>query len=276
MKFPKLLETLTRSPLLMTPGSVESILTVFQQHMAMSAADFKLARDGKDYCGDKVELEQMVIEGSLAMIPIKGPLGIDLGVFEKGAGATDYMDIIADCRAAYDDPNVENIIGIFDTPGGMWGGLPEATNVIAQSPKPFYAYVPPGGQCCSAGIHLAAACSGRFLAPSAQTGSIGVYCAYSDMSEMAKMRGVKIKVFSSGKYKGMGVPGTTLTDAQEQYLQDSVIELANEFYAHIRASMGDVPDEAMQGQSFRAAEAVKLGLANEIVESLAEMKSYFA
>ena len=100
MRLPKLLETLTRTPLLMTPASVESILTLFQQHALLSGPDFKAAREGKDFCGDKVELDQMVIEDSLAIIPVKGPLGIGLDAFEKGAGATDYVDIMSDTESA--------------------------------------------------------------------------------------------------------------------------------------------------------------------------------
>ena len=207
MKFPKLLEVLTRTPLLMTPGSVESILDLFQQHRTMTVEDFLAAREGKNLCGGTVDMEQMTVEGSLAMIPIKGPLGVGLDAFEKGAGATDYGDIMEDIDEANDNPEVDRILGIFDTPGGMWGGLVETANAIADSPKPFDAFVPPGGACASAGMYLAAACRSRFLSPSAQVGSIGVYCAYLDSSEAACRRGVKVKVFSSGKYKGMGVPG---------------------------------------------------------------------
>ena len=274
MRLPKLLEILTRTPLLMTPGAVESILTLFQQHAMMSAADFKAAREGKDFCGDKVELEQMVIEDGVAMIPVKGPMGVGLDAFEKGAGATDYADIIADIAAANENEAVQNILFIGDTPGGMWGGLLECANAISESEKPTWWYCPPGGTTASAGMFLAAACNGRFLSPSASAGSIGVYCAYTDLSEMAAQRGIKIKVFSSGMYKGMGVPGTSLTADQEQYLQDQVLELAEEFYNHIRYNLGEIPDDAMQGQMFRAPEAKALGFADEIVKSLDEMKSF--
>src|SRR5208283_732320 len=150
MRFPKLIETLTRTPLLMTPASVDSILTLFNQHALMSRDDFKAAREGKDFCGGAVELEQMLIEDSLAIIPIKGPLGIGLDAFEKGAGATDYADIMADLQTANDDPRVENIIAIFDTPGGMFGGLIECADAIAASEKPVYAFMPMGGTVASA------------------------------------------------------------------------------------------------------------------------------
>jgi|ERR1035437_295052 ClpP class serine protease len=278
MRLPKLLETLTRTPLLMTPGSVESILTLFQQHAMMSAADYRAAREGKDFCGDNVELEQMTIEGRFAIIPVKGPLGIGLDKFEKGAGATDYADIMADIskanELAKENSKLQNILFLGDTPGGMWGGLVECADAISESELPTWWYCPPGGITASAGMFLAASCNGRFLAPSAQAGSIGVYCAYTDMSEMAKQRGLKVKVFSSGTYKGMGVPGTTLTPDQEDFLQNSVMELADEFYNHIRANLGEVPDDAMQGQMFRAPEAKAIGFCDEIVKSLDEMKTF--
>ena len=274
MKLHKLLETLTRSPLLLSPGAAESILTLFQQHAGLSAADFKAAREGKDMCGDSVDMEQMAVEGDLAIIPVKGPLGCGLGAFEKGAGATDYADICKDIQEANENPQVQNILLNMDTPGGMWGGLVECAAAIAESGKPVYAFVPPGGICASAGMYLAAACQGRFLSPSAQAGSIGVYCAYTDMSAMAEARGIKVKVFSSGTYKGMGIPGTSLTADQEQYLQDNVMELAEEFYDHIRTNLGDIPDSAMQGQMFRADEAVKLGLADDVIRSLDDLKKF--
>lgn len=274
MKFPKLLETLTRTPLLMTPGSVESILTMFEQHATLSREDFAATRDGKDMCGGKVDIEQMTIEDGMALIPVKGPLGVGLDAFEKGAGCTDYADIIRDIAEANDNPKVENIIGVFDTPGGTWGGLIECANAIAESEKPFYVFVPPGGTVASAGMYLAACAAGRFLCPSAQAGSIGVYCAYTDMSERAAQMGVKVKVFTSGKYKGMGVPGTSLSAEQEQHLQDHVMELAQEFYDHMRANLGDIPDDAMQGQMFRAQTAVELGFADEVVSGLEQLKGF--
>jgi ClpP class serine protease len=274
MKFPKLLETLTRSPLLMTPGAVESILTLFENHATMSREDFQAAREGKDVCGGKVDLEQMSIEDGIAMIPVKGPLGVGLDSFEKGAGCTDYADIIRDIAEANDNPKVENIVGIFDTPGGTWGGLLECAQAISDSEKPFYVFVPPGGSVASAGMFLAACAAGRFLSPSAQAGSIGVYCAYMDTSARAEAMGVKVKVFTSGKFKGQGIPGTSLSAEQEEHLQDHVMELAQEFYDHMRANLGDIPDDAMQGQMFRAQQAVQLGFADDVVSSFDQLKSY--
>lgn len=274
MRPAKLLEILTRTPLLMKPETMESILTMFHQHATMERDEFKAAREGKDFCGGTVELEQMTVDGTLATIPCKGPLGIGLDAFEKGAGATDYQDIMDDIEAANQNPKVENILLVMDTPGGMWGGLLECAAAIADSEKPVYCFVPAGGMTASAGMFLAAACAGRFLSPSSQAGSIGVYCAFLDTSKIAEARGYKVKVFSSGTYKGMGYPGTSLSAEQEELLQNQVMDLAQEFYDHMRGNLGEIPDEAMQGQMFRAAEAVKLGFADDIVRDIDELKEF--
>jgi ClpP class serine protease len=265
MKHHQILEALTLTPLLITPSAADALRKMFEQHMTMSADEFKAAREGVDYCGNEVELEQMTIEDGIAKIPVNGPLGIRLGKFEKGAGAVDYLDIMADIKTAEADPHVENIVLYFDSPGGMASGLPECTAVIDACSKPIYAFVPSGALCCSAAYWLAAACSGIFVCPSAQLGSIGVYCAYMDLSKMADMRGIKVKVFASGIYKGMGLAGTSLSDDQEQFLQDSVMKLADEFYAHVQGNRPGVPDAAMQGQSFRADEADDNGMVDDIL-----------
>ncbi len=274
MRLPKLLETLTRTPLLIAPASADSILAMFQQHALLSRDDFNAAREGKDYCGDKVELDKMTVEDALAIVPVKGPLGCGLDAFEKGAGATDYADVMEDVANANANPQVQNILLYMDTPGGMWGGLLECADAIAESEKPVYAFVPPGGTVASAGMYLAASCQGRFLSPSASAGSIGVYCAYMDLSDMAAKRGIKVKIFSSGAYKGMGVAGSSLTAAQEDLLQAEVMDLADKFYQHMRENLGAIPDDAMQGQMFGAPTAVKLGFADAIVKNLDEVKRF--
>ena len=274
MKYAQILETLTRTPLLMAPASADSLLHLFQAHAALSAEDFKAAREGVDMCGDKVAMEQMTIEGGIAAIPINGPLGIRLGKFEKGAGAVDYLDIMRELKEAQENDAVSAIVLHFDTPGGMFSGLPETADLIASSDKPIYSYVPAGAMCCSAGMWLAASTDGIFASQSASVGSIGVYSTFTDMSAMAEARGIKVKLFTSGKYKGMGVPGTSLSADQETHLQESVMSMAEDFYNHIRENRSGVPDSAMQGQSFRAAEAMKNGLVDDVIKEYGELLSY--
>lgn len=268
MKYPQLLELLTRTPLLITPGARDSLLTLFESHATLSAAEFAATRQGTGVCGETIDLESMTIdEDGIAHIPIGGPLGLRLGGFEKGAGAVDFLDIQKDLADAQDDPAVKAAILHFDSPGGTVSGTPETADAIDAFDKPIYAFSA-GGTIASAAYWLAAATDGIWVTRSAVVGSIGVYTAYLDLSAMAAQRGIKVKMFSSGVYKGMGAPGTSLSRAQEKYIQESVMSIAEDFYNHVRARRNDVPDEAMQGQVFRGNEAIKAGLVDKIVADI--------
>jgi signal peptide peptidase SppA len=263
MKYPKLLVHAHQRPLLIDDAARVSLLKLFEQHATLSAAEFRAQREGSGRCGEKVEMEQMEVVDGVAIIPIGGPIGRGLGSFEKGAGAVDVDDVADELDQAEEDPEVRSILLDIDSPGGMVSGTPELADRILAVEKPIYAFS--AGMIASAAYWLAAATDGIFATKSADIGSIGVYAPFADVSEMAKMQGVKIKVFSSGTYKGMGVPGTSLTKPQSDFLQDRVMQLAEMFYEHVRTMRGDVADENMQGQVFKAELARANGLIDDVV-----------
>ena len=248
---------------MITPGAREGLLNLFQQHATLSAAEFKAAREGTGPCGEEVEIDQMEIIDGIAHIPISGPIGYRLGSFEKGAGAVDVQDIEDEIDQAEEDPNVRGIIFDIDSPGGMVTGTPELADRIKQIEKTCYAFS--GGVILSAAYWLAAATDGIFLTKSADAGSIGVYAPFKDLSGMAEKIGIKVQVFTSGKYKGMGVPGTSLSKDQQALMQERVIEIAGMFYQHVQDCRPDVDQESMQGQVFKAAVAKAKGLIDDVV-----------
>ena len=87
MKYHQIMTALMEEPLLLTPASHASLVRLFDEHRGLSAEEFQARREGVDLCGEEVELEQMEIIDGIAHIPIGGPIGKDLGKFEKGAGA---------------------------------------------------------------------------------------------------------------------------------------------------------------------------------------------
>ena len=269
MKYHQILSILREQPLLITPEAHASLLALFDEHRTLSAAEFNAKREGTGACGETIELEQMLIEDGIAQTPIGGPIGRGLGSFEKGAGAVDVADIEDDLNVAEEDEECRVILLNFDSPGGMVSGTPELADRIAAVQKPIYSFTP--GLMCSAAYWLAAASDGIFATKSANIGSIGVYMPFADYTEMAKQKGIKIRVFSSGKYKGMGVPGTSLTKDQETLLQEEVMKIAGMFYEHVQANRPDVPDDAMQGQAFMGAEALEMGLIDNLVRDRSEM-----
>lgn len=274
MKLPKILSVLKDEPAFCVPGYRHTLLEIFQQHAELSRIEYQSKRTGKTSSGANLDVEQMEKRGSVAIIPVGGPIGQGFGEFEKGAGAVDVDDIKSELRASDADDEIENIIMNFDTPGGMVVGTPELGEFIKTIEKPVYAFT--RGQMCSAGYWLAASCDGIFATKSADIGCIGVCASFYDMSKMADMAGIKVKVFGSGDYKGMGTPGTSLTPKQEILIQQRIMSLADMFYSHVRAERGQIADADMQGQTFKGQEALEKGFIDDLMPDLDALISFLS
>lgn len=272
MNLAQIYSVLQGEPLFCRAGYRETLLELLNQHRAMSATEFKHARTGKAKSGQDNEVEQAEVVDGIARIPVSGPIGQGLGEFEKGAGAVDVDDIREELDEAEDNEEVNTILLNFDSPGGMVAGTPELGQRILAVEKPIYAWS--RGQMCSAAYWLGCCTNGVFCTPTSTIGSIGVCMSFMDLSKMADMAGIKVKVFGSGEYKGMGQPGTSLTARQEIYLQDRVKKLADMFYDHVRAQRGAVEDEDMQGQTFSGMEAEGKGFVDGLMNNLGELEEF--
>ncbi len=270
MKYHQILTALTREPLLIMPASAASLFQLFSEHATLDSDQFRAAREGIGMCGETVDLAQMEIEDGIATIPVGGPIGAGLGKFEKGAGAVDVADISSELDAAEESDEVNGIILHFDSPGGMVSGIPELSDKIASINKPVWSFTE--GTMASAAYWLASATDNIFATKSSDVGSIGVYLPWIDSTEALAMKGVSVKLFTSGKYKGMGFPGTQLTADQEALLQSRVMDIANSFYSQVKSTRGDVADETMQGQSFSGVQAVQCGLVDCTVQDMQEVR----
>jgi len=264
MKYHQIISTL-QGPLLILPASGAALLQLFAEHRALDIADFLAKREGTDICGAAVDLEQMEIIDGVAHIPVSGPVGRGLGKFEKGAGAVDYSDIADDLDQAEADPQVIGAILDIDSPGGMAAGLPELTDRILAFDKPIYSFS--AGLMCSAAYWLGCAADAVFATQSATVANVGVYAAFLDMSAAYKAQGAKVDLFTSGKYKGMGFPGTALTKDHRHEMQARVDELAAMFKTHVQAMRPDVLDEDLQGQALFGHPAADRGFVDQVVSS---------
>ncbi len=249
-----------------------ALLEIFQQHADLDRDTFRAGRTGKAKSGQDLEVEQMEIRDGVAIIPIGGPIGMGLGEFEKGAGAVDVDDVQEELAQAEMDEEVKSIILNFDSPGGMVTGTPELADRIMEVQKPIYAFT--RGSMASAAYWLAAATDGIFATRSADIGCIGVCAAFYDLTKMADMAGIKVKVFGSGVYKGMGTPGTALSPEQDMWMKDRVMKLAGEFYQHVRDQRGMIADGDLQGQVFKGEEALTKGFIDGVMKDIGELEDF--
>lgn len=199
---------------------------------------------------------------SMAVIPVQGVIGrkFSNALYTSGVTSTDVLDRMIQIAAA--DPQIESIMIVFDSPGGMAMGTPEVGNTIKEAcgKKPVMAYC--DGQCGSAAYWMAAQADVIYAMPSADVGSIGAYLAVLDQHRAAELAGLKVKLFTGGAtYKGMGYPGTELTKEQEAILEQRVKKLSDDFKAAVCSGRGRTIDcKAMEGQSFNSADALANGL----------------
>ncbi len=220
------------------------------------------------------------IEDGVGIVAINGPIMRKPDLFARILiGATDTEEIGAAIHEARMRPDVKAVMLDIDSPGGTVAGTPELAAAISalDQRKPVYAFS--SGLMASAAYWIASQARAVYATPSAQVGSIGVVQAVVDRSAAINAAGIKVEVFSVGKYKAMGAPGTPLTDDQRELIQSNLAEIAGEFHAAVLAKGRAIPAEAMEGQTFSGRQAQRHNLSGMVpdrAEAMRRLKVYHA
>lgn len=182
-------------------------------------------------------------------------------------------------KAAQTDPEVKSILLHIDSGGGHVDG----TNALAQAVSDFSAVKPihtfVDGVMASAAYWVGSQSQKISADPMSTIGSLGTMLTVMDFSEQFKKEGIKTMVFSTGKFKGMGEPGTEITKDQQAFLQRRVNELNKFFMAAVMEGRGfdeEKVESLFDGGFELAAKAQSLGLIDEIKtfdEALAELEA---
>lgn len=267
-KLIRVLTALWCEPWLLTPTMHRRLSDIAAKH-ATSDIDIELAQHAiADSMGKNPTARQYQLNGKTAIIPCDGVIGRKFSscLSSSGVVSVDVFERLV--RTAANDDEVDSLMLVFDSPGGLATGVPEAAQAVrlAAQGKTVAAYV--DGLCCSAAYWMASQCDVIYATESADVGSIGAYIALLDESRAAEMQGLHVEMFKSGRFKGMGYPGTSLTDEQRAMLQSHVDRLAAKFKATVRSGRAghSIPDDVMQGQSLCADDALAAGLVDEITD----------
>jgi ClpP class serine protease len=76
--------------------------------------------------------------------------------------------------------------------------------------------------------------------------------------------GYRLELIKSGKFKAMGIEGTSLTEEQRAFLQADVDKARQWFRSEIRLKRPGVSDETTEGQDYFAADALALDLVDAV------------
>ncbi|MCX8494773.1 MAG: S49 family peptidase [Akkermansiaceae bacterium] len=220
----------------------------------------------------------LTIEDGIGVIAIEGPIlrKPDL-IARVFLGATSSEEIGEALREAAGRNDIKAVFLNIDSPGGTVAGTPELAAAVASlnERKPVYAFS--SGLMCSAAYWVASQARAIYATPSAQVGSIGVVQAVIDNTAAIDKAGIKVEVFSVGKYKAMGAPGTALTDDQRELIQSNLAEIAAEFHDAVLSRGRAIPAEAMEGQTFSGKQAQRHNLAGMVpdrAEAMRRLKVY--
>lgn len=258
-RFSNLIHAVYCEPWLIRPAMHATIANILAAHVSGEA--HKAGGIAELFGIEENEEPMCTMDGDVAVISVDGVIGKRVSALEKSSGTVDVDDVAAALRTAYEDPAVRGIVLDINSPGGTVTGVPELGSLVAAAPKRVVAYT--DTMAASAAYWIGSQAEAFVASPSATVGSVGVYLALLDESRAYELAGYRKEVIKSGRIKGIGVPGTALTDEQRTHLQAVTDALHAQFKAAVRAGRGDVSDDDMQGQDFYADAGQRAGLIDE-------------
>lgn len=263
MKLLNVLQQLYCEPWLVLPAMHKTMCEIVHDHI--TGAAHMLGGRAETFINPQ-EPEQpqgLRVPDGVAVLDLYGVIGQRVGELERSSGVTDVGDFVRQIAEAEGREDVGGVLLRIDSPGGTVTGIPEAGKAVARvaQVKPVVAYT--DGLMASAAYWIGSQADMIVATESAQVGSIGVYQAFLDNSRQHEMNGLKMELFKTGDFKGMGMPGLSLTDKQRELIQSRVDEVYGWFVEAVTARR-DIPVDAMQGQTFRSIEAMD----NDLIDTI--------
>jgi len=262
MRYPHILAAVAGSIWAVRPTTLGAITATLRAHLESPRADLP-AESAPAAPGYE-------IRDGVALIPVWGIIGQHLSLMEMACGGYDLDTLGAQVAAALADPAVQCLALDFNSPGGVTTGIPEAAAMLRAAGQIKHVVAFTDSMCCSAAYWLAASCSQIACTPSAELGSIGVYCALVDESGAWANEGLKLELMKAGTFKAAGIAGLPLSDTDRAQIQSRVDSLYEMFAQDVNALRPQVSRDTMQGQGFLGAEALTAGLVDGVVSGRAE------
>jgi signal peptide peptidase SppA len=191
--------------------------------------------------------------GKTAIVSMKGPMLKEAGFWSLYgfAGSRDTANAL---KAAANDPDVESILWVVDSPGGSVDGLYELAETVkaVNAEKPITVQV--DGMMASAAVYATAYADKIYAGPRDLVGSIGTRIMLYDYSQMFANAGIKAIPIDTGEHKSAGALGTEITEEQQAEFQRIADGYFDDFMAVLRDGRGFNDTELADGRVFFANE----------------------
>lgn len=214
---------------------------------------------------------KVVNDGATAIIPIVGAITRYAGLFDSLCDLTSTEGISYMLNEALENPDIENIVLNFDTPGGDSRSLAELAEMIyeGRKVKDIHAYI--GGSAYSAGAWLAAAATTRTIASTGGFGSIGVIIYADDDTELRESIGIK-EIVIRNTLSPNKAPSITTEKGQKQ-ITDRLDALADVFFNDmakylsndsVTLTASDIIKKFKEGGTLLGKEALQAGVVDKV------------
>lgn len=221
--------------------------------------------------------------GAVAVLPVRGVIAHRMGSLEDSSGGTSSERLAQQYRALMQHDGVSAIVLDVDSPGGAVAGVPElvAEMQALKGRKPVIAVA--NSLMASAAYWIASQADEIVATPSSNVGSVGIFTAHKDMSSALEKAGVKVTMFTAGKYKADGLAGP-LSEETKALIQSQVDSAYDSFVKAIAKGRGvdvaSVRNGYGEGHVLDAKAALAAGMVDRIAtldETLARVvKKYGA
>jgi signal peptide peptidase SppA len=203
-------------------------------------------------------------ENGIATVDLAGTL---MKQTSSMSGGTSTVMARGTIRKMMNDKSVDGVMLRVDSPGGTAAGTMDLADDVYQlaQRKPVCVYA--DGLMASAAMWVGSQGTEISAGADALVGSVGTYAVVYDVSKWAADQGIKAHVIRAGDFKGMGTPGTEVTDQQLGEYQRIVDAINQNFLnglARGRRMTAEQVKGVNDGRIHPAADAKKLGLVDHV------------
>ncbi|MFC4168433.1 S49 family peptidase [Teichococcus aestuarii] len=276
-RFPHLAQRLFNTPIAIHPGKAEVVMAALADRLgithlfrggellALAPMAFDQEDEGESF-GRKAKARPYEVVAGVAIIPVTGTLVQKLGSLTPWSGMTGYDGIRLNLLAALDDPEVQAIALLIDSPGGEVAGCFDLTDFVygLRGQKPLHAILDESAY--SAAYALASACDRITVPRTGGTGSVGVIGMHVDFSKALGSAGVAVTMIRYGELKAEGNEYEPLTKGALGRMQadiDTMGELFIETVARNRGLKASAV-RATQAGTFLGKAGVSIGFADAV------------
>lgn len=266
---------IVNGPWAITPEMLGEIQEIYRTHMrgekiSIPDVEAKLGRKLDNSREDSYH----VIDG-VAVLDLDGPLARRANLFMRISGGTSTELLQRDFHHAMDDPQVDSVLLMVNSPGGTVAGTQELAETIysRRGEKPVVALAE--DVMASAAYWIGAAADKIYISESTtMVGSIGVVAGHVDYSKYEEKMGVKTTEITAGKYKRISSQYAPLSEEGRADIQAKLDHLYSIFVDSVATFRGVSSEEVLErmadGRVFIGQQAIDAGLVDG-VSTLAQL-----